>query len=195
VHQLRPDGGGFEDGTPDFLGIAALEPGLDLLGEVGMERLERRVRALTAHLLDGLDALAHDDGSPAVALYGPADTIARGGTVSFNLLDREGRPVPYETVEAAARDAGVSVRGGCFCNPGAAEVAFGMPAGETRRCLEQLGRDFTLARFRECLGHRVAVGAVRASVGIATVEDDIDRLVAVLSGVLHTARPRAVTGD
>lgn len=195
VHQLRPDGGGFEDGTPDFLGIAALEPGLDLLAEVGMPRLERRVRALTARLLEGLGDLAHGDGAPAVVLYGPADTTGRGGTVSFNLLDADGRPVPYEAVEAAARDAGVSVRGGCFCNPGAAEVAFGMPAGETRDCLQRLGRGFSLARFRECLGHRVAVGAVRASVGIATVEDDVDRLLAVLSAVLETARPRAALGD
>ncbi len=184
IHQLRPAGGGFEDGTLDFLGIAALEPGLDLLDEVGMERLARRVGSLTARLLEGLAGLTHPGGEPALALYGPATAERRGGTVSFNLLDRDGKPVPYEEVEAAAREAGVSVRGGCFCNPGAAEVAFAMPATETRRCLEQLRGRFTLARFRECLGHTVAVGAVRASVGIASVEEDIDRLLGVLGDML-----------
>lgn len=34
--------------------------------------------------------------------------------------------VPYARVEAQAREARVSVRGGCFCNPGAAEHAFGL---------------------------------------------------------------------
>lgn len=180
VHQLRAAGGGFEDGTLDFLGIAALEPGLDLLDEVGLPRLSRWVTSLTARLLDGLATLTHDDGRAAVSIYGPTTTEARGGTVSFNLLDREGRPVPYERVESSARTAGVSVRGGCFCNPGAAEVAFGMPALETRRCLEHLRGGFTLARFRECLGHTVPVGAVRASVGVASLPDDVDRLLALL---------------
>jgi selenocysteine lyase/cysteine desulfurase len=83
-------------------------------------------------------------------------------------------------VEAAAREAGVSIRGGCFCNPGAAEAAFDMPASKTRSCLEALGRDFTLARFRECLGGDVAVGAVRASFGLASCEHDVDRALAVL---------------
>jgi selenocysteine lyase/cysteine desulfurase len=184
LHQLRPAGGGFEDGTPDFLGIAALEPGFDLLDEIGLERLSRRVATLTARLLEGLNGLTHTGGEPAVALYGPATSEARGGTVSFNLLDRAGRPIPYEEVESAARDAGVSVRGGCFCNPGAAEVAFAMPAAETRRCLETLRGGFTLARFRECLGHTVAVGAVRASVGVASVEADVDRVLAVLGEML-----------
>ena len=180
VHQLRAAGGGFEDGTLDFLGIAALTPGLDLLDEVGLERLSRWVTSLTARLLDGLKQLAHEDGAPAVALYGPDTTEARGGTVSFNLLDRQGRPVPYELVESSAHDAGVSVRGGCFCNPGAAEIAFDMPALATRRCLEELRDGFTLARFRECLGHTVPVGAVRASVGVATLPHDVDRLLVLL---------------
>ncbi|NNF39064.1 MAG: aminotransferase class V-fold PLP-dependent enzyme [Gemmatimonadetes bacterium] len=186
VHQLRPDGGGFEDGTLDFLGIAALEPGLDLLEEIGMERLERRVQSLVGHLLEGLATLRHED-RPAVALYGPASNERRGGTVSFNLLDPQGHPIPYERVEAAARERGVSVRGGCFCNPGAAEVAFGMPAAETRACLERLRDGFSLARFRGCLGDGVAVGAVRASIGMATVREDLDRLLAVLRELTTSA--------
>jgi selenocysteine lyase/cysteine desulfurase len=180
LHQLRARGGAYEDGTPDFLGIAALEPGLDLLEEVGLERLGRWLLRLTDRFLRGLDRLRHDDGAPGAVVYGPRGIEARGATVSFNLLGRDGVPLPYELVEAAARDAGVSLRGGCFCNPGAAEVAFAMPAEATRRCLERLGRTFTLARFRECLGGRVAVGGVRASFGPASSEEDVDRALAVL---------------
>ncbi|MDT8340376.1 MAG: aminotransferase class V-fold PLP-dependent enzyme [Longimicrobiales bacterium] len=185
VHQLREAGGAFEDGTPDFLGVGALEAGLDLLEAVGMVRLRRWLGGITARLLEALAGLRHPDGAPAVAVYGPADTADRGGTVAFNLLDRAGRPLPYEAVEGAAARAGVSIRGGCFCNPGAAEVAFDMPARETLECLQRLGRDFTLARFRECLGGDVPVGAVRASLGIASEPQDVARLMAVLEGVIE----------
>jgi len=39
---------------------------------------------------------------------------------------------------------------------------------------------FTLKRLADCLGHDVAVGALRASVGIATDDRDLDRLEAFL---------------
>lgn len=188
VHQLRHAGGAFEDGTPDFLGIAGVEPGLDLLEEVGMERLQRWVGHLTGRLLEELTALRRPDGAPGAAVYGPVGSQGRGGTVAFNLLDAQGHPLPYEAVEAAAGEAGVSIRGGCFCNPGAAEVAFHMPPKETQDCLESLGRDFTLARFRDCLGGEVPVGAVRASLGIASAPEDIDRLMVVLRRLLEPAR-------
>ncbi|NNK63709.1 MAG: hypothetical protein HKO98_10950, partial [Gemmatimonadetes bacterium] len=71
--------------------------------------------------------------------------------------------------------------------PGAAEVAFGMPAAETRACLERLRDGFSLARFRGCLGDGVAVGAVRASIGMATVREDLDRLLAVLRELTTSA--------
>jgi selenocysteine lyase/cysteine desulfurase len=184
VHQLRNAGGAFEDGTPDFLGIAGVEPGLDLLEEVGMDRLRRWVASLTGRMLEGLQRLQRPDGRPAVAIYGPGTTESRGGTVAFNLLDGHGRPLPYERVEAAAGDAGVSIRGGCFCNPGAAEIAFDMPPRATLDCLEKLGESFTLARFRDCLGGEVPVGAVRASLGIASAPEDVDRMLDVLQGLL-----------
>ncbi len=185
VHQLRNAGGAFEDGTPDFLGIAGVEPGLDLLEEVGMPRLRDWVAFLTELLLEGLQGLRRVDGKPGVAIYGPGTTDSRGGTVAFNLLDGQGRPIPYETVEAAAGEAGVSIRGGCFCNPGAAEVAFDMPPRETLDCLERLGEEFTLRGFRDCLGGKVPVGAVRASLGIASSPRDIERLVEVLAALLE----------
>lgn len=177
-HRLREGAEGFEDGTPDFLGIAALAPGFALLREVGMVRLEARVAALSARLLQGLQRLRHADGTPQVRVYGPSTRTARGGAVTFNLLDRRGAILPYAAVEAAARDAGISVRGGCFCNPGAAEVAFGMPPARLARCLAGLGDRFTPQRLADCSGR--AAGAIRASAGLANDERDIDRLMALL---------------
>ncbi|HEU4629787.1 MAG TPA: aminotransferase class V-fold PLP-dependent enzyme [Gemmatimonadaceae bacterium] len=180
VHRLRPLAEGFEDGTPNYLSLAALPPGFRLLRRVGMPRLEAHVATLTAALLRGLLALRHANGRPAVRVYGPTTTEARGGTVAFNLLDAAGRPVPYARVEARARAMGVSLRGGCFCNPGAAEAAFGFPPERTACCLGAVdARGFTIPRLAACLGPQIAVGAVRASLGIASDARDVARAVAV----------------
>jgi selenocysteine lyase/cysteine desulfurase len=187
-HQLRRTEEAFEDGTPNFWAIAALAPGFAFLEQVGMRRLSARVTALTGLLLDGLRGLVHDDGSPAVTLYGPTDVRERGGTVACNLVGRRGAVIDYETVEGRAREAGVAVRGGCFCNPGCSEVAFGFTEADSLRCLEQASAaGFTPRRFAECMGD-VAVGAVRLSVGVATTAEDVRRAVEVLGTIAGEAR-------
>lgn len=126
---------GFEDGTADFLGVAALAPGFALLDEVGLPRLAAHVARLTRHLLDELASLRHPSGALPVRLYGPGGNLDRGGTVALNVCDARGQPIPYTAVEARARSAGVALRGGCFCNPGTAEAAFGLDAADLAACL------------------------------------------------------------
>jgi selenocysteine lyase/cysteine desulfurase len=182
VHRLLHGAGGFEDGTPNFLGIAALPAGLAFLRDVGMERAARRVKGLTARLLAILGDVRHPSGAPKVRIYGPTTTHDRGGTVAFNLLDERGAPVPYGDVEQAASTRGISLRGGCFCNPGAAERALELPAREMLDCLESIPQDsFDLKVLAACLGGRYAVGALRASVSLPTTDGDLDRLEAFLT--------------
>jgi len=178
LHRLHPGHGGFEDGTPDFLGLAALAPGFALLEEVGLPRLGARISALTRHLIDRLAGLRHAGGSRVVRLYGPAGVVERGGTVSFNVQDASGKLVPYTAMETRARAAGVALRGGCFCNPGAAEAALEVDATRLAGCIEA-GGDFSLTRLAACLGG--AVGAVRISLGVASNLDDVERAVAVVA--------------
>ena len=103
----------------------------------------------------------------------------RGGTIAFNICDRRGRAIPYQVVEADARRAGVALRGGCFCNPGASEVAFALDRERIANCLNDLADDFTPERFSACT--KTAVGAVRASLGLATNRDDVFRAVDVVA--------------
>jgi len=84
-------------------------------------------------------------------------------------------------VEGRARDAGVAIRGGCFCNPGAAEHAFGFDARRASDCLAATAeRGFTIDRFAQCLGGDTAVGAIRASIGVANNDRDIDRALEMI---------------
>ncbi|HMG54340.1 MAG TPA: aminotransferase class V-fold PLP-dependent enzyme, partial [Kofleriaceae bacterium] len=176
-HRLHRGHAGFEDGTADFLGLAALPAGFALLAEAGAERLAAHVARLTRILLDELAALRHAGGAPVVELYGPRGMRERGGTVAFNLRDPRGAAIPYSVVEARARDAGVALRGGCFCNPGAAEAAFGLDPASLAACLAASSERFTPGELAGCLGR--AVGAVRLSLGLANHRGDVARAVAV----------------
>ncbi|HEU4452517.1 MAG TPA: aminotransferase class V-fold PLP-dependent enzyme [Longimicrobium sp.] len=180
VHLSHVTGRAFEDGTPNYLGIAAASAGLDFISEIGMERINEHVMRHTEILMDRLMRLRHSSGEPLVRIYGPRDMERRGGTVAFNLLDPEGELVDFRTVEQRANEADISIRTGFFCNPGAAEFAFEYHDDEAFRCIKTLTPEtFTLQQFSDCMGDQ-AVGAVRASLGIASNEADIDRLVAVL---------------
>jgi selenocysteine lyase/cysteine desulfurase len=170
----------FEDGTPHFLAFDAIHDGLDWLDRIGMTRIASHVRYMTALLLGRLVALVHPDGRPMVEVYGPGDGDDRGGTVSLNVLDSRGTVVPFDEVVASAARQLVSVRGGCFCNPGCAEAALDFPSARAHECREALGSRYTPDRFSACIGG--PVGAVRVSVGIPTIEEDIDRLIRVLAG-------------
>ena len=134
---------------------------------------------LTRRLLDGLASLRHPDGSPLIRIYGPRDVTERGGTVPFNVIDPSGAVVDVPLVEARAAASRVSVRTGCFCNPGASEAARGITRDDMRRVFA-LGHQPTFDELRALLPGK-ALGAVRASVGIATVDRDLDRLFAVLA--------------
>jgi selenocysteine lyase/cysteine desulfurase len=196
LHLLRDGAEAFEDGTVNFLAFGAVIDGLDFLDGIGMSNVRRHVGALTDELVEALHALTHRDGSPLVRVYGPRDRYDCGGTVAFNVLDPRGDVVPYQEVELRARAAGISVRGGCFCNPGASEAAFGFVAEKAARCLEETTRagwnvrEFA-QRMKECGGAQ-AVGAIRASVGVASNESDIARLIRMLPDKPNGVRPHQV---
>ena len=172
-HTLGPAEVGFEDGTINYLGLPAIEIGLRHVEAVGLPVIGRRVDHLVRLLLGRLASLGHSDGSPLVRLYGPRDTQDRGGTVPFNLLDPTGGVVDFWEVEVAAAARRISIRTGCFCNPGASETARGLTAADMERVFA-LGRQPDYGDLRALLPGK-ALGAIRASVGIATTEGDVQR--------------------
>ena len=180
-HALRQGADGFEDGTPDFLAMPAVIAGLDQLSRTGMAAVTRHVDALTALLLGELQALRHRNDAPVVWIHGPASTRSRGGTVALNVLRPDGVVIPFQDVESRAAARNVSLRGGCFCNPGASERAFEFPAHTTARCLDAAEREgFSMERFARCTGAR-AVGAIRISLGIPSNTADVGRAVELIA--------------
>jgi selenocysteine lyase/cysteine desulfurase len=179
---LATGSAGFEDGTPDFLSIPAVELGLELIESVGIDTVHERVRLLTGWLIDALLALRHTEGEPLVRLYGPAGTDMRGGTLAFNLVDARGRVIDQRLIEARAAERRISLRTGCFCNPGAGELALGLTRGEIEACLGSQSR-MSYDEFRLCVDPKTA-GAVRVSLGLASNFDDAYALVSFLTEFL-----------
>jgi selenocysteine lyase/cysteine desulfurase len=186
-HQLRPSHEAFEDGTPNFLDLAAIEDGLSFVERVGLGRIAAHASDLACALVDGLLALRHATGEPLARVYGLGG--ARGATVAFNVLDRDGRPIPFGLVEHRANGAGVHLRGGCFCNPGAAEAAFGFDAALLAHSLDALAGEFSISRLQRHMGADVAVGALRASIGLANNRADVERCLDVVRSFATSTRP------
>ena len=176
-HVLAEGAAAFEDGTLDYANLPAVDAGLTFLEEVGLDRIHERVACLTGWLLDALAGLHHANGRPLARVYGPLTTDGRGGTVAFNLHDAGGGVIPHPVVEGRAAAAGISLRTGCFCNPGAGEAALGLSAGELDRCFAASGDRMTREEFGQCLNGGNGPGAVRVSLGLASTFADAHAFV------------------
>jgi molybdenum cofactor sulfurtransferase len=183
IHVLAPREAGFEDGTLNYLSIPAVQIGLRLIESVGIETIQTRVQCLTAWLLGELLALRHANGRPLVRVYGPATSMGRGGTVTMNFYDPSGRLLDYRRIEELAGSQRISLRTGCFCNPGAGETAEGLTEDDMRAGLAEVA-EITLPRFLEVIQHRggKSAGAIRVSFGLASNFADAERFLRFVAG-------------
>ena len=189
AHILAPGEAGFEDGTLNYLSIPAVEIGLRHLQRIGIDTIQTRVRCLTGWLLDRLVEMRHSNGRPMVRIYGPLTTAMRGPVVTMNFYDPDGHLLDYRRVEELAGRDGISIRTGCFCNPGAGETAEGITDEDVLVALDTIP-DLTLPRFLQVITHRggKSAGAIRASFGIASNLADADRFLAFVAGLRDQTR-------
>jgi molybdenum cofactor sulfurtransferase len=173
-YQSAPGAAHFEDGTVNYLNLPAVEIGLRFLERIGIETIHARVDALGGWLLDALASLTHSTGSPAATIYGPRSFPQRGATIAFNFLHPDGRIVDERYVDRVATEHGISLRTGCFCNPGAGEIAFTI----SRETLlgGELGEGMSLDDYIRAIG-LPSGGAIRASLGLATNLADVQRFI------------------
>ncbi len=182
-HVLAPREAGFEDGTLNYLSIPAIEIGLRHLERTGIDTIQTRIGCLTGWLLSELLTLRHSNGRPLVQVCGPTTCDQRGGTVAMNFHDPDGTLIDFRRVEELAGGQGISLRTGCFCNPGAGEVAGDLTEEDMRAGLAE-GADLTLPRFLQVMQQRggKTLGAIRVSLGLASNIADVDRFLAFAAG-------------
>jgi selenocysteine lyase/cysteine desulfurase len=173
--KLADDETAFEDGTLNFLNIPDVTVGISWISDIGIDLIHERVTCLTGWLLHRLHDLRHSNGAPMVRVYGPWDTRARGGTVAFNFLDAHGGIIDERSVARESSAVGISVRTGCFCNPGAGEGAFALTkravSGSIRRGIRTVDEYLTLLGLP-------SGGAIRLSLGLVSNLSDVERFLA-----------------
>lgn len=175
----------FEDGTIDYLNIPAIEIGLKHIESIGYDVIHERVRALTGWLLDNLTSMKHSNGMRLVHVYGPTTVDGRGGAVTVNFYDSNNEPMDHRFIEQQANEVNISLRTGCFCNPGAGEVALEISRVELDVCFTKPGHEdrLTVDDFRSCIDGK-STGAVRISVGMVTNFNDVQGFLAFARGLL-----------
>lgn len=152
-----------EAGSPNVIGAVALHAAIDTLTGIGWPALISHEHRVAAALRRGLAAI------PGVRLLGPGLEAETLPVATFTI---EGVPHALVAARLAAEDA-IGVRHGCFCAHPYLMRLLGYTREDVRRYRDRVRR-----------GDRSAMpGAVRASAGINTTEQDVTRLLAAVARI------------
>ena len=170
----------FEDGTLNYNNIPAVETGLRYIESIGLERISRRIAALTQYLIVELKSVVHDNGLPLVKIFGPESFDNRGGNVMMKFLDPLGNAYAFEAIELMTNANRISIRSGCFCNPGIDEINNRLTRTEISQYF-QSRKNGDYNEMKSFLGK--LRGATRVSVGLPTNRSDIDTFVTLIKSL------------
>ncbi|MBL0146944.1 MAG: aminotransferase class V-fold PLP-dependent enzyme [Chitinophagaceae bacterium] len=164
----------FEDGTVNYQNIPAVKIGLQHIEKIGLQNIHQNVTHLTQYLLDELASLKHSNGVALVHILGPKNTINHGGTLLMNFFDSKENLLPFMDVEAKANAQNISIRTGCFCNPGIDEINNCLSTQELVQYFSthQTGDYYDMIKELGKLR-----GAIRVSLGIVSIKKDADAFI------------------
>ncbi|RXG14342.1 selenocysteine lyase/cysteine desulfurase [Leeuwenhoekiella aestuarii] len=173
-HYLAKNHERFENGTLNYLNIPALKIGLEHIKAIGMQRINKRINSLSKYLFNKLNDLNHHNKTKKVRIFGPQDRIQTGGTLIMCFYDSEGKQIPFEEIERRANAHNISLRTGCFCNPGIDEINNDLNSDE----LHDFFTSNHQGGYREIINALQKMrGATRISVGLATTKSDLDQFL------------------
>jgi selenocysteine lyase/cysteine desulfurase len=173
-----------EAGSPNVVGAVALHAAIDEVRRLGWERIVAHERELARRLSEGLRSIE------GVRLLGPLGASVGGETTGGTSRSVETLPVVCFTVERmhhallAARlsaEYGIAVRHGCFCAHPYVVRLLGLDERDVEAYRDEVLRG----------DHRQVPGAVRASAGLGTSGEDIERLLEAVAELAGGARAPA----
>ena len=170
----------FEEGTVNYLSIPAIKTGLKWITELGMETIQNRLHCLTDYLLKALQSLRHSNGSKLIHVFGPENTEKRGSTIIMNFFDSQEQKIDVSIIEGRANKQNISIRIGCFCNPGIDEITNCISSEElsvfySTRDDAKYDKIHFLGKMR---------GAIRISLGLMTNYEDCDTYISFCKSFL-----------
>jgi molybdenum cofactor sulfurtransferase len=162
-----------EDDPPSRENAIAILEGLSAFEAIGVRNVQAHVWRLTRKLYEGIDHLTHSSGAKAAEIYGNHhlnNSDVQGGIVAFNVKNMKGGYVGYAEVVRRASQDQFHLRGGCHCNPGACFSAMRLSEEKVQMYFENK----TTCGDNNDIVDGVPLGSVRASLGWATIDADID---------------------
>ncbi|XP_027064091.1 molybdenum cofactor sulfurase isoform X1 [Coffea arabica] len=167
----------FEDGTISYLSIASILHGFRILNTLTMSAISRHTTSLATFVRKTLSAMKHENGTHVCTLYGANSSKVlfegMGPIVSFNLRRPDGSWFGYREVEKLASLAGIQLRTGCFCNPGACAKYLGLSHSDL---LSNFEAGHVCWDDHDVLCGK-PTGAVRASFGYMSTFEDASNFV------------------
>lgn len=158
-----------EAGSPNVVGAVALRAAIDSLCGIGWPTLITHDRQIARLLRNGLSGI---DG---VHLLGPSLETDTLPVATFEIAG-----VPHALVAARlSAETAIGVRHGCFCAHPYLIRLLGLSKRDVERYREEIRNG----------DHRRAPGAVRASTGINTTEDDVRRLLGAIANIASGQPP------
>lgn len=155
----------YEAGSPNYPGVVAMGKAIDILEEIGFDKIEEHEKALNQRLVDGL--LKIDN----AIVYGDAEDLSdRVGVITFNFSDVNS----YLVAEQLSKNYGIATRRGAFCANPYVWRLYGLSDEEVRN-------------FAECSDVNTP-GMIRVSFGIYNTEEEVDYLLKVLPKAIKQAK-------
>lgn len=151
-----------EAGTPNFFGVLAMKESLQILDNIGFDRIKNHEIKLRNRLLEGLKSI------PGVINYGDMiDYNDRLGIGVFNIADMD----DHEVAQILAKKYGISVRQGWFC------------CHPYCRRLMKMSEKTASAFIHDC--NAKMPGMIRVSFGIYNTEEEIDYFLNVINNIVE----------
>lgn len=131
----------YEAGTPNTVGIAGLQAGVDFVLSEGVEQIKNREESLVKMFMEGIGDL------PGIIIYGPAFSGRRIPVVSFNITGRDPAAVALQLDDRYK----IMSRAGLHCAPSAHKTIGTYPQGTVRFSFSCFNTREQVARAVEAL--------------------------------------------
>ncbi|MCJ1461443.1 hypothetical protein MMC07_000040 [Pseudocyphellaria aurata] len=181
----------FEDGTPAFHSIIALDSAVEIHQRLytSMDHVSRHTNHLIQTLYQRFSALSHRNGAPLCTIYHDAnskygDGKTQGPTIAFNIRDRHGRWIGKSQFEESAIANGIQLRTGGVCNPGGIAQSLNFTPQEMRHNFDEglrCGNELDELNGKP-------TGIIRVSLGAMSNVKDINTLIDFMSRFIDLER-------
>lgn len=157
-----------ETGTPNVIGAVALAEAINVIVEIGMDKIKEHEMRLTKYFINKLVKI------PNIKIYSNTNSTLipnMAGVISFN-IDGFSHSL---LASLLAHEGGIGVRNGCFCAHPYVHKLLNLSATEIRRSQQ----DMIFGRLKN------TPGLVRVSFGMYNTIEEIDTFMDVLNYIIE----------